>query len=161
MISLIASSIEDAAATVFPEEDLPLILRDDPTELKALAEAVRAGTLWVAVGEGNVPVGFAYVRPREGYAHLLEVDVHPDHGQRGLGTALVNTVIDWARAQDLAGVTLTTFRHLAWNGPFYHRLGFAFLTPTDEPTFLNDILAAEAAEGLNPANRVGMIYRLH
>jgi hypothetical protein len=37
---------------------------------------------------------------------------------------LVNAVCDWATAEGLPAVTLTTFRDVAWNGPFYAKLGF-------------------------------------
>ena len=56
--------------------------------------------------------------------HLEEVDVHPDHGRRGVGTALVRAVCDWVRRSGHAEITLTTFRALPWNMPFYRRLGF-------------------------------------
>jgi hypothetical protein len=37
---------------------------------------------------------------------------------------LVKAVCDWAAANGLPAVTLTTFRDVAWNGPFYGKLGF-------------------------------------
>jgi len=36
----------------------------------------------------------------------------------------VNSVCDWARAEGYGAVTLTTFRDVPWNGPFYRKLGF-------------------------------------
>jgi hypothetical protein len=47
--------------------------------------------------------------------------------RRGLGGALVSTVCTWARAQGCPTVTLTTFRDVPWNGPFYQELGFSEL----------------------------------
>jgi hypothetical protein len=40
---------------------------------------------------------------------------------------LVAAVCDWARFQGYGAVTLTTFRDVAWNGPFYARMGFGVL----------------------------------
>ena len=42
--------------------------------------------------------------------HLEELDVHPDHGRRGLGSSLVMAVRDWAAATGHEAITLTTFR---------------------------------------------------
>lgn len=50
--------------------------------------------------------------------------MHPEHGRRGIGGALVGSVCDWARASGIASVTLTTYREIPWNEPFYRRLGF-------------------------------------
>jgi hypothetical protein len=36
-------------------------------------------------------------------------------------------VCDWAGANGYPAVTLTTFRDVPWNGPFYARLGFRVL----------------------------------
>jgi hypothetical protein len=40
----------------------------------------------------------------------------------------VNAVSDWARYRGLPAVTLTTFRDVPWNGPFYAKLGFRELS---------------------------------
>jgi hypothetical protein len=44
--------------------------------------------------------------------------------RQGIGTALVSAVCAWAVAKGLGAVTLTTFRDVAWNAPFYRRFGF-------------------------------------
>ena len=61
--------------------------------------------------------------------HLEEIDVHPDHSRRGVGTRLVLHVCEWAAGQEYQLVTLTTFRDVAWNMPWYARLGFAVVPP--------------------------------
>jgi len=53
----------------------------------------------------GVPVGFALVEILDGAAHLEEIDVHPAHGRRGLGSALVRAVCEWARQSELSAVT--------------------------------------------------------
>ncbi len=42
--------------------------------------------------------------------HLEEIDVDPSHGPRGLGTALVRALCDWATVSGYIMLTLTTFR---------------------------------------------------
>jgi GNAT superfamily N-acetyltransferase len=53
-------------------------------------------------------VGFAHVKVLEPRAaHLEEIDVHPEHGRRGLGTQLVMAVCEWAATEGYRSVTLT------------------------------------------------------
>ena len=76
---------------------------------------------------GEPPVGFACVDMVDGIPHLWQLSVHPEHARRGLGRALVEAVCDWARADGHDAVTLTTFRDVPWNGPFYASLGFVVI----------------------------------
>jgi len=52
-----------------------------------------------------------------------EMFVSPAHQGQGLGTRLMETVLQYAREKGLAGVTLTTNRH-APAPKFYQKLGF-------------------------------------
>ena len=61
---------------------------------------------------------------REGNAYVEELDVMPEFGRRGLGSRLLAAVCEWAREQRCAAVTLSTFRDVPWNGPFYRKRGF-------------------------------------
>ncbi|MBW4457630.1 MAG: GNAT family N-acetyltransferase [Nostoc indistinguendum CM1-VF10] len=54
----------------------------------------------------------------------MQIDVAPEHGQRGIGSALVGTVCTWAKQQGYRIVSLSTFRDIPWNAPFYSKLGF-------------------------------------
>ncbi len=76
---------------------------------------------------GDPPLGFASVEIVDGLAHLCQIAVLPSAGRRGLGKDLVARVCDWARSRDIDAVTLTTFRDVPWNGPYYQRLGFRSL----------------------------------
>lgn len=91
--------------------------------MAALKEAMAGGRLWVAEEAGAV-VGFAVAGVLDGYAHLREVDVAVHAARRGHGTRLVGAVAAWAEAARLRGVTLATFSDVAWNRPWYERLGF-------------------------------------
>src|SRR4051794_346299 len=91
------------------------------------ARALADGQLWIAVANDR-PVGFAHVKLLEDRsAHLDELDVHPDHGRRGLGRQLVTAVCSWAAASGMHAVTLSTFREPRWNMPFYASLGFTII----------------------------------
>jgi GNAT superfamily N-acetyltransferase len=73
---------------------------------------------------GDPPVGFACVELVDGNPYIWQLAVHPVHGRQGLGRALVEATCDWARSEHFGAITLTTFRDVAWNGPFYESLGF-------------------------------------
>ncbi len=72
---------------------------------------------------GEPPLRFASVEVVDGAAHLWQLSVVPSIQRRGLGRALVAAVCDWARLMGYEAVTLTTFRDVPWNGPFYEKLG--------------------------------------
>ena len=80
------------------------------------------------------------------------------HGgiQRGLGRALVLEVACWARGAGFACLTLTTFRHLAFNGPFYESLGFEPIPFALQGPEIRATLAEEAERGLDPDKRIAM-----
>ena len=61
-----------------------------------------------------------------------------------------------AAGRGLPALTLTTFRSVPWNGPYYARCGFRELPSTEITPGLVDVLAAEVAIGLDPADRVAM-----
>jgi GNAT superfamily N-acetyltransferase len=150
-------AIEVAAAALFPVEDLPADHRADASPVEPFERAAREGRLWVAVRRSDgEPVGFALVTMVDGSAHLHELDVHPDHGRKGLGAALVRAVVKWARQRRSPSVTLTTFRHLPWNAPFYRKLGFEELCDAELTEELAGHLEAEAVEGLDRSKRVAM-----
>lgn len=151
-------SIELAAARLLAAHAPASVLGETTSQFE-LRKARRLGRLWVVLAE-NEPVGFAYVVVHErGVAHLEEVDVHPDHGRRGLGRRLVQTVCAWATSHGFDAVTLTTFRDPPWNMPFYSRLGFETVAPHAVSPALRSVIDDERRRGLDPARRVVMRYQ--
>ena len=132
---------------------------DDVSSVEELESAMRGGRLWVAT-RGDVPVAFAWVEAVAGYAHLEEVDVDPAHGRRGLGAALIDVVSAWAVSNRLRAVTLTTFRDVPWNAPYYARLGFAEVDAATLSPEHVEIVRDEASRGFDPSKRVTMILPL-
>jgi GNAT superfamily N-acetyltransferase len=88
--------------------------------------------------------------------HLEELAVHPAHQRRGLGARLVAAVVGWARARGAAALTLSTFRDVPWNAPFYARIGFRALDPAQLPATLAALVERERAHGLPVEQRVVM-----
>ncbi len=151
------ADIERAAAMLLVDH-VPASILDEATSEHELQEAQADGRLWVALSD-DTPVGFAHAKILGGVAHLAEIDVHPDHGRRGLGTRLVAAVCDWASRSGHAAVTLTTFRDVPWNMPFYARMGFEEIPPRELSADLLAVLEDEARRGLDPARRVAMRRR--
>lgn len=148
-------AIELAAAKLLegyaPESVLAETTRDE-----TFLAAQRQGHLWVAL-VNNEPVGFACIRILDPESvHLEEIDVLPSYGRRGIGTRLVKRVCQWASASEYRSVTLTTFRDVPWNMPFYAQLGFEVIPPKDLSTGLRATIEDEARRGLDPERRVAM-----
>jgi len=53
-------------------------------------------------------------------------------------------------------LTLTTFREVPWNGPYYQRLGFVYLTVEEETPGLRAIRSSERERGLDKWPRACM-----
>lgn len=153
-------AIERAAAQLFPHDDLPVELRGDVFEHQVLAEAARDERLWVALTAADEPIGFALVTRVDGLPHLREIDVHPAHARRGVGRGLVEAVLEDAARNGHPAVTLTTFRHLSWNAPFYARCGFRELQSCELLPELRRVLEEEARSGLDPRKRVAMLCEI-
>jgi GNAT superfamily N-acetyltransferase len=148
--------IERAAAALFAEFGLAERFAAVLTGFEHLESGCAAGRLWVATDAAGVPVGFALASLLGDAAHLDELDVHPDHGRRGLGRALVAEVVAWARAQGFAAITLTTLRQVPWNAPFYESLGFHVLADAGLSPELRALLREEIERGLPAEQRVAM-----
>ena len=148
-------SIELAAATLLAGH-APESILNETTSQADLLRAQRHGHLWVA-RSGDRPVGFAHVEVFEpGVAHLEEIDVHPEHGRRGLGRRLVTAICEWAATAGFQSITLTTFRDVPWNMPFYARLGFEVIPPGALSPALRSVIEDEHRRGLDPTRRVAM-----
>jgi GNAT superfamily N-acetyltransferase len=153
-------AIESAATKLFFQfeetAELPLYL----TPLEDFTEAQRAGRLWVAISSSGLPIGFALVDMLSESAHLQEIDVHPDFGRRGIGASLVRMVCDWAETRGIPIVTLTTFREIPWNEPFYRKLGFEELRPEEMSEEIARIIDDEEQHGLPRELRIAMRYKI-
>lgn len=137
----------------------PVSVLSETTSHDILQLAQREGRLWVALAADD-PVGFAHVEVLDAdTVHLEEIDVHPDHGRRGLGARLVMHICRWAADRGFQSVTLTTFQDVPWNMPFYARLGFEIVAVDALPPALRAIVEDETRRGLDPRRRVVMTRR--
>ena len=153
-----AARISGEAGARFADIDEPRIAAcaaDEPFTADELDAYVVVGRAWVATEDGEV-VGFVIVDVLDGAPHIEEIDVAPDASNRGHGTRLLAAVIDWATNRRAPAVTLTTFRDVPWNLPWYERHGFRTLADDEITPELAARRAAEDADGLPADLRVAM-----
>ncbi len=146
--------IERSAAQAFEGHPVPAWLLSDTSPEDAWRPHLAAGTLWVAEADGEA-VGYLAGRVEGDRLHIDEVDVLRSRQGRGLGRRLLATAEAWARAQGLKALSLTTFRNVPWNAPFYASFGFRDCPREDAPASLRQALSYEAAKGLS--DRCAMI----
>lgn len=117
---------------------------------------IAEGACFVAVDDQDRPVGFLNAAVESDALHIWEVDVRLDRQGSGIGRALLEQAIEAARRHGLAALTLTTFRDVAWNAPFYETCGFRVLEAAELDTRLVGLLRDEAARGLPAERRCAM-----
>ena len=147
--------VEFSAGTLFRTlPDLAWIADEPLAAGETLLPLIAAGTVWVAEDSSGTVVGELRGEIVGEVLHILELAVAKEFQQRGLGRRLLDAAVSAARARGLAALTLTTFRHVAWNAPFYARYGFTELPDCDLDARLRETVCAEEARGL--PNRCAM-----
>jgi GNAT superfamily N-acetyltransferase len=128
---------------------------DPPFTVDELSVYIDGGRAWVATDDERV-VGFVVVDVVGGCAHIEEIDVDLRSGGRGHGSRLLDEVARWARSTGLEAVTLTTFRDVPWNAPWYARHGFRILPEAELNAELRQVRDRETEHGLPADLRVVM-----
>ena len=125
------------------------------------ARYTQGGPTFMAVDASDTPMGFVHMGEMSQGHHIEELSVLVEHGRKGVGTALVQHVIERARAAGVFAVTLATDIHVPWNAPYYEKLGFEAVSPMALGQDYLDLRAREAAKNLDPNTRQFMIYYLN
>jgi GNAT superfamily N-acetyltransferase len=149
-------TIEREAGQAFRALGMDAIADDEPPSIDALLAFTRAGRAWVAVDGQERPVAYVLAAVVDGNAHVEQVSVRPAWARRRLGAALIETVAGWGQRRGLAAVTLTTFAEVAWNRPYYERLGFTVVGEPELTGGLRRRRAPESELGLDRWPRVVM-----
>lgn len=150
-------AIELAAGQLFKgDPDLSEIDFEETWEPDELRELIAKGHCLVAEHNDSI-VGFLVTKPYGRELHIWEVSVDPAHQQRGIGAGLIRACMIDARNAGFAALTLTTFKDIAWNGPFYERLGFEQITDSKAHPRLAQLLEEEISGGLPADRRIAMI----
>ena len=118
-------AIDKAAGELFRETNLikPEAINDHvPADV--FAARIDSHDAYVIRNAEGTPLGFTITSLRPDSLYLDQVSVDPAQGRKGLGRALVENVLADAKHRGKRRVTLSTFRDLPWNGPFYASCGF-------------------------------------
>jgi|RhiMethySRZTD1v2_1073278.scaffolds.fasta_scaffold992397_2 GNAT superfamily N-acetyltransferase len=148
--------LEIDAGKRFLDVGLDAIAGDEPYAESLLAAHIADGSAWVAVDGDGRAVGYAFASTVDGEGHLDQVSVARAAMGAGVGTALIDAVCDWAVGRGFDAVTLTTFRDVPFNGPYYERRGFVVLDEAAWGPQLAAIRATERENGIDVAERVAM-----
>ncbi|MBE9059452.1 GNAT family N-acetyltransferase [cf. Phormidesmis sp. LEGE 11477] len=151
--------IEARAARQFEpyatELEISVDLLSGLTPMTFLKRAQAEKRIWVAAIEAQ-PVGFIVAKFLLESCFIVELDVLPDYGRRGIGSALIEACCEGARLRNHTQITLTTFRYVPWNIPFYRQCGFEILPPERCSRELKAIVEHEARYGFVQKHRVVM-----
>lgn len=150
-------AVERSAGEAFRAiEDLAWIADGDDLSVERYAALIGGGTSWVAADSNGAIVGFLCAERAEEELHIWELAVVQERQRAGIGRRLLDTALAWARSAGVGAVTLTTFRDVAWNEPFYHHHGFVTLDAAQAGPRLAGLLAEEEARGLPASLRCAM-----
>ena len=141
--------VERSAALAFAGwPALAWLAQADVMDCAAHRAFAAGGGSWVAENPIGQIVGFACVRRAGQALHLHEISVRQDAQGQGVGSRLLQQIIDVARCADVRELTLTTFVDVPWNAPFYARFGFEVIDEERLGERLLRMLASEHAQGL-------------
>jgi GNAT superfamily N-acetyltransferase len=154
-------AIERSAAELFRRDAALAWLADaQVTDAEQHRRAIETDEVWVAQSPDGVLLGFLSAVEVDNELHIQELSVGQHFQGRGAGRKLLLTAVAHARDRELHGLTLTTFRDLPWNEPFYQRQGFETLSPEQWGPRLATVLNDEIAHGLPGERRCAMRLRL-
>jgi GNAT superfamily N-acetyltransferase len=152
--------IERSAAQAFRAlEALSWIVDSASMPVERHWQVIAQSTCWVAVNDQDLPHGFLSAERHGDDLHVLELSVTHAVQGKGLGRLLIEAAMAHARAEGLQAVTLTTFKQVPWNAPFYARLGFEQLTEAALDQRLAAILEEEYRR-YAPGSRCAMSWRV-
>lgn len=150
-------TIGERADRLFADHGFPQIAALPPTPRSDFQRFVADNDAWLALWDA-IPAGFAVAGQASGEYWLKEIAVDPACGRRGIGGALLSTVLDHARVEDRSRVFLSTFRDVPFNQPFYERRGFAVIEPESAAPGLREQFLREVPPGVDPATRTLMVW---
>lgn len=152
-------ALERAASEPFRNIGMAAIADDEPMSPEVLASYIQGHRAWV-IGARSVELqAYCLVLRVDGWAHIEQVSVNPLWRGRRLGRSLIEHLSAWGDAESLAGLTLTTFRRVPWNGPYYGSLGFEWLDEAALSPGLQAIREHEKSLGLDRWPRGCMLRR--
>lgn len=146
------SRIDAATDQQFIDAGHPELAGDgDYIPSDAAQRGIAESRILVADVESEI-VGWAFLTRSSGELCLGQIAVDPEVQQQGIGSRLMATIIDNAKAAGERTIVLSTQSDLAWNQPWYERLGFK-VVPVDQWTIdMASVAAEQGDEGLDWGN---------
>jgi GNAT superfamily N-acetyltransferase len=154
-------AIEQSAAALFRKDPSLAWLADaDVPDVLHHRHAIGTAHVWVAQSADGPLIGFVSAIEIDNELHIQELSVAEGFQGQGAGRKLLLAALEHADQRQLTAVTLTTFRDVSWNEPFYQRLGFQTLTGKQINPRLAAALSNEIAYGLPAERRCAMRLQL-
>lgn len=152
--------IEHEADRVFAVVGFDVLSDAPPPAGAQYAKAQSEGRILVAELVSGTLAGFVRTEFVDEMPHLEQVSVLPEHARCGIGRALIAAAEEWAAQRGHPRMTLTTYREVPWNGPYYQRLGWEVLQDEDLGPQMRSIRGYERESGLEVQPRQAMKKRL-
>jgi GNAT superfamily N-acetyltransferase len=111
------------------------ITAEDQPDLADVGGAYQAGggEFWVARADGEVAGTIAAIRIADDAVALRKMFVAAEHRGDGLAARLMETLVEWARAEDVRTIYLGTTAVMSAAHRFYAKHGFARIDPAELP----------------------------
>ena len=148
------AAIERSAAELFHALPNLAWIADEPVpSTAAQQDVISRQPVWVGEIDGRA-VAFLIGELCPDALHIAEVSVHRDWHRHGIGRLMIQQAEVAAVRLVRRAITLTTFRAVAWNAPYYQRLGFK--VETEPSARLASLLASEIERGFVAGSRCAM-----
>jgi GNAT superfamily N-acetyltransferase len=146
-------AIEMASARRFQDSMHPGAADGQPISEGLHARWLAHDGVWVAESPRGELAGFVDWIPMARDMFVVELDVHPDHAGKRLGSQLLDAIGRFGSRLGFERMVLRTFRDVPWNEPYYRKLGFEPLAREEEHSELANVRAQEASVGLDDSLR--------
>jgi GNAT superfamily N-acetyltransferase len=154
-----AVRIDDDATLLYAEAGIVLTLTSSHpfiiAEQALWRRSAELGRLFFARLDGE-RVGFAALDRFDDIAYLDQLSVKRSAMRRGAGRFLLRHAIAWTAENGVPSLWLTTYRHVAWNRPFYESEGFVVVPDAECGAGMRHHLDAQRRALPAPDERVAM-----
>ncbi|WP_411752545.1 GNAT family N-acetyltransferase [Serratia sp. (in: enterobacteria)] len=154
-------AVERSAAQLFrQQQELQFIAEAEVMNPQQHVDFIDQQREWVMVSPTGQIAGFIAVQSFAHSWHIAELSVAADWQRQGVGKHLIDEVARLALRLGMQRLTLTTFVQVAWNAPYYQRLGFRTIPVARLDAYLRHLLAQEAEQGFADNSRCAMEFTL-
>jgi GNAT superfamily N-acetyltransferase len=123
--SVAAYAAEHVAAGNWTAEEAPDRAAAEFETYLPQGRATAGSWLWTVFDEAGAAVGILWVAARRpGEAFIYDIEMAESRRGEGFGTAALNWLDDWARAQGFSSIGLHVFGHNTGAWQLYKRLGY-------------------------------------